>query len=146
MDPEDEKREATRLFNMVWKLLKRDDRSLHDNETMVHAAHASRYHWGNVGEPVHWGRGEWQVSRVYAELGRHESAHHHALRYLEICLAHELEPYDHVYAHEALARAAKVKGDNHSLQNHIRNIHQWRVKITDNEELKFIEEDLATLF
>ena len=41
---------------------------------MLHAAHASRFHWGEVGEPVNFARGEWQISRVYAVLGRPEPA------------------------------------------------------------------------
>ena len=31
---------------------------------MIHAAHASRYHWSQVGTKANLARGEWQVSRV----------------------------------------------------------------------------------
>ena len=47
---------------------------------MIHAAHASRYHWSQVGEPVNVAHGEWQCSHVYAALGRAEPALHHARR------------------------------------------------------------------
>ena len=46
------------------------------------AARASRFHWGEVGEPVNRVRGEWQCSRVYAVLGRAEPALWHARRCL----------------------------------------------------------------
>jgi hypothetical protein len=37
---------------------------------MLHAAHASRYRWGEVGVAVNLARGEWLGSRVYSVLGR----------------------------------------------------------------------------
>jgi hypothetical protein len=44
---------------------------------MVHMAHASRFHWDNVGDDQNRAIGEWQVARVYAVLGRAESALFH---------------------------------------------------------------------
>ena len=52
LEPGLERRLATRLFNRVWELLERTGRSPHEDDEMVHAAHASRFHWGVVGEPV----------------------------------------------------------------------------------------------
>jgi hypothetical protein len=88
LDPGDERRLAVGLFNHVWDLLGKPDRSVSDDFEMIHAAHASRYHWGAVGEPVHWARGEWQCSRVYAVLGRFEPALLHAERCLELATAY----------------------------------------------------------
>ena len=38
-----------------------------DDDRMLHAAHASRFHWGEAPEcrPENLARGEWQISRVY---------------------------------------------------------------------------------
>ena len=68
------RRLAAELFNRVWSLLEKPDRDQTDDDTMLQAAHASRFHWGEVGEPVNFARGEWQISRVYAVLGRPEPA------------------------------------------------------------------------
>ncbi len=68
LDPGGERQLAASLFNHVWDLLEKQDRSASEDDEMMHAAHPSRYHWGVVGEPVHWARGEWQCSRVYAIL------------------------------------------------------------------------------
>ncbi len=76
---------AVDLFNSVWTLLERTDRSTAEDDDMLHAAHASRHHWGEVGEPVNLARGEWQCSRVYAVLGRAEPALWHARRCLALC-------------------------------------------------------------
>ena len=63
---------AVGLFNYTWTLLENPDRTKEQDDEMLHAAHASRYHWGEVGEAVNLSRGEWQVSRVYSVLGRAE--------------------------------------------------------------------------
>ncbi len=60
---------AVGLFNYTWTLLENPNRTPEQDDEMLHAAHASRYHWGEVGEQVNLARGEWQVSRVYAVLG-----------------------------------------------------------------------------
>lgn len=110
--PADERQLAVDLFNGVWRLLEREDRSVEDDDRMVHMAHASRHHWGEVGTAVNLSRGEWQCSRVYAVLGRAEPALHHARRGLEICRAHAIGDWDLAFAYEALARAAAVAGDS----------------------------------
>src|SRR5882757_8748909 len=84
----DERRLAIDLFNGVWRLLEKEDRSIEDDDRMLHMAHASRYHWGQVGTTVNRSRGEWQCSRVYSVLGRSEPALYHARRDLEICQAY----------------------------------------------------------
>jgi DNA-binding transcriptional MerR regulator len=107
----DERQLAVDLFNGVWRLLEKEDRSVDEDDRMLHMAHASRYHWGQVGEPVNRSRGEWQCSRVYAVLGRGEPAGYHARRGLEICQAHGIGDWDLAYAYESLARAHAVAGD-----------------------------------
>lgn len=69
---------AMSLFNATWALLDKEDRTVEDDIEMIHSAHASRYHWGQIGEPLHFERGEWQISRVYSVLGRREPALYHA--------------------------------------------------------------------
>ncbi len=81
---------ASGLFNHVWTLLENPDRTKAQDDEMVHAAHASRYHWGEVGEPENLAIGDWQCSRVYATLGRGAPAVHHARRCLEITEEHGL--------------------------------------------------------
>src|SRR2546423_15713322 len=104
---------AVDLFNHVWTLLGRDERSAEEDDEMIHAAHASRHHWAEIGTGANLARGEWQVSRVYATLGRAEPALFHAKRCLAYCEAHaaELEDWDVPYAYEALARAHRVTGE-----------------------------------
>lgn len=106
-----ERRQAIDLFNGVWRLLEKEDRTQDDDDTMVHMAHASRYHWGQVGTAANLARGEWQISRVYSVLERPEPALHHARRVLDICRANGIGDRDLAFAYEALARASAVAGD-----------------------------------
>ena len=101
---------AVDLFNLVWSLLNKKDKTKEEDDKMIHAAHASRFHWGEIGKPVNLGRGEWQISRVYSILNKPESALYHAKRYLEICKENSIGGFDLAYAYEAMARAHGVSG------------------------------------
>ena len=51
------------LFNYTWELLDKPQRTREEDDTMIHAAHASRFHWEKAGgTAVNLARGEWQVS------------------------------------------------------------------------------------
>ena len=104
---------AAQLFNETWRLMEQEGRSKLDDDRMIHTAHASRYHWGQVpaATPAHLARGEWQISRVYTVLGRPEPALHHARRVLDICQDNGIGDWDLAFAYEALARAHAIAGD-----------------------------------
>ena len=61
---------AAGLNGEVWGLLGKEERSVEEDERMVHAAHASCYHWLEIGTGLHQQRGEWLIARVYSELGQ----------------------------------------------------------------------------
>src|ERR1035437_5046991 len=75
----DERTLAAQLFNETWRLMEREGHSQEEDDRMVHTAHASRYHWGQVptATPAHLARGEWQASPVYSGLGRAGAATSH---------------------------------------------------------------------
>src|SRR5437016_14162516 len=105
-DSEWHRKMAAHLFNSTWVLLEKKGRSKKDSNTMIHMAHASRYHWGVVGGPKERAIGEWQISRVYAVLGRPEASLSHAQRALEICEASEIVAFTLASAGEAHGRAS----------------------------------------
>ena len=136
---------AAQLFNETWTYLEKSDRSLEDDERMLHGAHASRYHWGLIGEPLRLAVGEWQCSRVYAVLGRSEPALHHARRCLELAEGHGLEDFHVAAAHEALARAHLVAGDRDEGIRHAEVARGIGERIADTEDHDILFSDLATL-
>jgi DNA-binding transcriptional MerR regulator len=145
LDPDDERRLAAALFNRTWELLERTDRSAAEDDEMLHTAHASRYHWGRIGQPVNLAVGEWQCSRVYAVLGRAEPALHHARRTLELAEANQLSPFNVGCGHEALARAYRVAGEPALVAEHHAAATALAEKVDDAEEREILLADLAQL-
>lgn len=145
LDPEQERKLAASLFNRVWELLDKPDRTAAEVDEMIHAAHASRHHWGPIGQPVNWARGEWQVSRVYAVLGRAEPALFHARRCLELCTAHGIGDFDRAYAYEALARASAVAGAAEDRDRYLALARTAAADIRDPDDRAPVDADLATI-
>src|SRR5688500_15860283 len=112
---------------------------------MLHAAHASRHHWGRIGAPEDLARGEWQVSRVYAELGRAEPALYHARRCRELCREHGIADWDLAFAFEALARASLVAGDNVAARDYLEQARAQGQQIKDDEDRQQLHKELATI-
>jgi hypothetical protein len=145
IDLADRRQLAVDLFNHVWTLLERSDRSPLADDEMIHAAHASRHHWGEVGEPVNLARGEWQCSRVYAVLRRAEPALWHARRYLALCEEHGIADWDLAFAHEAIARALKVAGDHEGARAAVARARELAADIAEDEDRELLLGDLATI-
>ena len=146
LDRETERRLAGGLFNETWRLLDMPKRRPEQDDEMIHAAHASRYHWGNVGEPVTLARGEWLCSRVYAVLGRAEPAIWHARRCLDqLTEFGGAEDWDEAAAYEALARAYGVAGDKQQRDALKEKARQALKSIKDPDDRRPIEEDLKTI-
>ena len=135
------------LFNHVWTLLDAPERTREQDDDLLHAAHASRHHWGQaVGAgPEHLARGEWQISRVYVVLGRPEPALHHAHRCLEHCDEHAIDDWDLAYAHEALARAHALAGSEEEAARHKHLARVAGDAIADADDREQFEADWDTL-
>jgi hypothetical protein len=145
LEQEAERRLAAELFNQTWRLLEMGSRTPDQDDEMMHCAHASRYHWGRVGQPVHLARGEWQISRVYAVLGRGEPAAFHANRCLALAQKHHLSAFDLAVAYEALARAALVRGHRAEAERFAEEARRAGADISDAEDFRIFSGDLATL-
>lgn len=128
------KRFAVNSFNLVWSLLDKKDRTKEDDDKMVHAAHASRFHWGEIGTPVEFERGEWQVSRVYSVLNRPQGALYHAQRCLEICMENNIGDFDIGFAYEAMARANAALGGKSECEKYVRLAKEAGEKIKGKED------------
>jgi DNA-binding transcriptional MerR regulator len=136
---------AVGLFNYTWTLLERENRSRHDDDLMVHSAHACRYLWDAIGQPANHARGEWQISRVYATLGRAEPALHHARRCLEICEEHGIGDFDLAYAYEALARAHAAAGETDASARYAGRAREAGERIVEQDDRELFESDMATI-
>jgi len=147
LDPETERRLGADLFNKTWTLMEKTDRTAEDDDEMVHCAHASAYHWQQVGTAANRARSEWQCSRVYTVLGRPEPALQHARRCLEICEANPdaLDDWDLPFAYEAMARAHWVAGDADEARRYAELGRDATAAIEDDDDRAIIEADFATI-
>lgn len=145
LSQDEHRRIAVELFNYVWKLIDKSERTQSEIDTMIHAAHASRYHWGRAGTPFNLARGEWQISRVYAVLNRADQARYHAQRCLDICLYYESGDFDLAFAHEALARAAAVAHSPVEAEYFlIQAVHATRA-IKEDDDREHVWDDLRSI-
>jgi len=133
------------LYNMTWDLLEKADRTPDENVRMIHAAHASRLHWGEFGQPVNLARGEWQTSHVYAVLNRPEPALYHAQLSLEICRANDIVDFDLAFAHEAVARAQALDGNMAGAKASIAEARKAADIIKEEKDKTYFLSQLATV-
>ncbi|MFZ0170345.1 MAG: helix-turn-helix domain-containing protein [Acidimicrobiales bacterium] len=145
LSPEQERKLGAAYFNSVWDLMEKEDRTTEEDDLMLHMAHASRHHWGQVGKPEQIARGEWQVSRVYAVLHRSEPCLHHAQRVLDICLANGIADWDLAFAYEALARGHAVAGDPEAARAMTERALEAVEQIAEDEDRKLVLADLETI-
>jgi DNA-binding transcriptional MerR regulator len=139
------RRLAVDLFNHTWTLLEATHRTPMQDDEMLHAAHASRFHWGVVGSPMNRARGEWQCSRVYAILGRAEPAAWHARRCVALAEEHGLSQFDRAAAHEALARALRLSGDHAGAEAAVARTRELANGIEEDDDRELVLADLATV-
>jgi hypothetical protein len=125
-----------------------EDRSPEQDDEMLHAAHASRWHWGQAGVADLQQRlamGEWQCSRVYAVLHRGEPALHHARRCVELAEAEGIEDWARAASYEAMARASRVAGDRRAFEEWRERARTATDAIAEEEDREVIANDLASL-
>jgi len=139
------KKMAVDLFNRTWDLLDKSERTPEENDELVHAGHASRYHWGKVGKPLNLARGEQQLSHIYAVLKRAEPALYHGQRALEICQANGIADFDIAFAYEALARANAVAGNQPERDRYVELARAAADGIAKEDDRKYFLDQLETV-
>jgi hypothetical protein len=106
------KKLAVDNFNKTWDYIDLKERSAKDIDDMISTAHASLFHWKQIGTELNFARGHWQVSYVYSLAGLGESALYHAEISFNICEKEGFGDFDLGFAFEALARAHKTLGNS----------------------------------
>ncbi len=129
----------------VWALLELDRRTAEQAERMVHAVHASCYHWLQVGTSMHRQRAEWLAARVYADLGLGEPALRHARRCLQLTDEHaeSMKDFDLAYAQEGMARALAASGELDQARRYREAAESAGGRIADDEDRSIFQDDLT---
>ena len=143
--PEMHRQIGVELFNFTWTLIDKSDRTPDESDLMIHAAHASAYHWRQVGEPLNFERSDWQLSRVYALLNRPEPALYHAQRCLEICQSEGIGDFDLAFAYEAMARAKSVGGKHEEAARYLDKARETGKEIEKKDDRNYFFSELNTI-
>jgi hypothetical protein len=143
--PIDHRQLGVDLFNGTWTLMEQSDRTPDDDALMIHMAHASAYHWLQVGAPENVARSHWQCSRMYTVLGRSEPAIYHAKLVLDVCEQNDIGDWDLAFAYEALARAYAVAGSSAESACWLTKAQAAVGDISDEEDRHLLLTDLATI-
>ena len=133
------------LFNRTWDLMDKKDRTIEEDFEMIHTTHASSYHWSQIGEPINFQRGEWQVSRVYAILKHPNECLFHAQRCLELTEKHDIKDFDLAFANEAMARAYSIAGKSEMKEEFVKKAKDAAELIADKEDKDYFLSELATI-
>jgi DNA-binding transcriptional MerR regulator len=136
------------LFNRTWTLMEKPTRTPEENDEMIHCAHASAYHWQQVGTRANRSRSEWQCSRAHVIAGQIEQSLYHARRCHELADANEdgsMEDWDLPAAYEALARAHLAAGHREEAAHWARLGREATARVADEDDRKVMEADFATI-
>ncbi|MBT3321835.1 MAG: hypothetical protein HN392_06080 [Anaerolineae bacterium] len=142
---ENHRKFAKETFNGTWNLLDKKERTKEEDAQMIRMAHASRYHWGEIGTPLEFARSDWQISRVYAVLGFGVMAHKYAKTSLEHCEKNEIGDFDLAFAYEALARASAVSGDTPKGYGYLSLAESAGSDIAKKDDSEFFLNELKTV-
>jgi hypothetical protein len=145
LNPATHRQVGIALFNQTWTLIGLEGRTEEQDSEMIHTAHASAYHWMQVGTAVNRARSEWQCSRVYALLGRAEPALVHARRSLDFCKREGIGDFDLAFAYEALARAHAVAGDSGEAERWLEQARTAAAEIAEDDDRRLLLSDLETV-
>jgi len=136
------KKIAVATNNGIWPTLDKKDPSEKELEDALHMAHTSFYHWSKIGQPINKARAEYMISRVYCALGWEVPAIFHAKQCLQITETTGIGDFDLAFAHEVLARAYGVAGNNKECKKFY-NLAKEAIKdVKDEQDKKICESEL----
>ena len=134
---------AKSIFNQIWSLLDKKDRTPSEDEDLILSAYASLYHWKQIGTEVNLQRGYWMISRVYQHLGFVDQAVNWAEKCQDISerYSDDMEDFDLAFAQEGLARAYAQSGDLKRAKIHYDQAVIFGELIQDPEDKLVFEKD-----
>ena len=136
---------AVDCYNGTWSLLDKTDRTPEEGDLMIHTAHASRYHWNQIGEPLNFARGDWQLSRVYAVLSFGEMAVKYGKNCLQFCQENGIGDFDIAFAYEAIARGYAVIGDSGTKIKYLKLAKEAGESIAKQDDKDYFFSELNTI-
>jgi hypothetical protein len=131
---------AVECNNQAWDLVEKPSRTSDEVQQMIHLAHASVWHWQEVGTALNRQRGENLLATAYAVAGDAAAAVKHAERCLSLSVqnAKEETPFDRATALGCAARAHALAGDGAQAER-LRTLAQTAAAALDDEDREVFE-------
>ena len=136
---------ASDFFNKCWELMNKTERTPDEDLQMINLSHASCAHWQIVGTAENWVVGEWQLSRVYAQLNRAEPCLYHADTCMRLCKENNIGGLNLGFAYEALARAQHLLGNDEVAKEFIELGKKVAEDITEKNDHDYLLKELNTV-
>ena len=145
MQPEQERKLAIGLFNHVWAVMEKPDRSRQEDDEMIHAAHACAYHLGGRRQARESGERRMAgLSRLHAARpGRGGDGARTAMP--GDLPGEQSGRLDLAYAYEAVARANKVAGRAAEAERNRMLARLAGDRIEELDDREHFDKDYATL-
>jgi len=106
-----QKRFAVVCNNRAWQLVENAERTPSDMHEMLHAAHASAWHWARVGTALNKARANLLLGMAHALASDGPLALRYAMSAFNYFNEHEAPDWEQAFTHAALAAAAKAAGN-----------------------------------
>jgi len=127
---------GARCFNQAWELLEKKRRNPEEDRRLLTLVHASRFHWGLVGQARERAVADWQVSRAYAAVHEPHLSLLFARSSLELCETNHLSEFL-CTAYEAMARAFAAAREPRSARKYLQKARaQLEASSVDDEDRK----------
>ncbi len=136
---------SAQCFNQAWGLIDKSDRTPEEDEQMILLSQASIWHWTQRDDctPTNLSVGYWQASRIHALLEQADQARKYGL--LSLDCSPDDDPFLKGYAHEALARAEMVAGNQAEMVKRLELARQAADSVTDADSKEMILDDLNSI-
>jgi hypothetical protein len=102
---------AAACNNRAWELIERERRTAAEDHEMLHAAHASAWHWARVGTELHEARAKMLLGMAHALAGDGPLALRYATASFNYFNEHDAPDWEQAFAHLVLAAAAHAAGN-----------------------------------
>ncbi|HUR32237.1 MAG TPA: hypothetical protein VM032_00465 [Vicinamibacterales bacterium] len=102
---------AVACNNRAWELIEKTARTPADVHEMLHAAHASAWHWARVGTDLNEARANMLLGMAHALASDGPLGLRYASSAFNYFNEHEAPDWEQAFAHATLAAAAKAAGN-----------------------------------
>jgi len=134
---------AMETNNRAWQLAAQPARTTAESREMLHAAHASAWHWNSVGTDLNRARATYLVAEVHALLGLGDTALEFAVEALAFFEGLETPDWELAYLHTIHAHAAAAAGDGQAHADTYAAAEAALRAIADPEDRRIVEQTFA---